>query len=309
MNKRCLLLYSGGLDSVLSAFIMNSLGIEIILFKMVNPFSQRKVKDSRTPFLLHKIPTKLFNFYPDKDFLDVIKGPKFGYGSAINPCIDCKIYLLKKAKQFLSTFEASFIVTGEVVGQRDMSQHKWQIKRIEKEAGVEGLVLRPLSAKLLEETIPEKNKIVDRDKLYSISGKQRVRQIELAKSFGIVDISSSGGCLLSDKNYVLKIKQFFQNFKNYEVEDATLLKYGRHFHINNNGNIIKIILGKNEEENNILKSFYKETKFFLFEPDVPGPTALCYAYPVNNPDQKLSYNAIKIYAEELISNYSKTRHF
>ncbi len=300
MNNKCILLFSGGLDSTIVAHILKEQKIDFIPFNLKTPFCQCNTT-KRCQNIISELNIKIHTELADKSFLDIIKNPKFGYGSAINPCLDCKIYLFKKAKLFMIKNNASFIATGEVLSQRDMSQHMWQLKTIEKESVLEGLVLRPLSAKLLPETLPEKEKIVNREKLYSIHGKRRIEQIKLAQKFGLEDVSSGCGCLLADKNYVQKIKDFFSNFSDYDIEDAVLLRIGRHFYFKGT----KIILGKNEKENNILASYYKKEKFLFVEPENIGPSALCY---INSPDKNipnLTQDEIISLAKSLIKKYSK----
>ncbi|MFQ3675614.1 MAG: hypothetical protein SNJ64_03630 [Endomicrobiia bacterium] len=302
MNKKCVLLFSGGLDSTLVAYILKEQNIDFFPFNLKTPFCQCNTS-KRCQNIITELNIKIHTELADKSFLDLVKKPKFGYGSAINPCLDCKIYLFKKAKDYMLKIGATFIATGEVLAQRDMSQHMWQLKKIEQETELEGLILRPLSAKLLPETLPEKEKIVDREKFYSIHGKRRVEQIKLAQKFGVQDVSSGCGCLLSDKNYVQKVKDFFDNFTDYEIEDAALLRVGRHFYFPGT----KIILGKNESENNILVSYYKnkKDKFLLIEPDFPGPTALCYINSPNKNVPNISQEKIVELAKELIKKYSK----
>jgi tRNA U34 2-thiouridine synthase MnmA/TrmU len=300
MNKKCVLLFSGGLDSTLAAYILKEQNIDFYPFNLKTPFCQCNA-NKRCQNIISDLNIKIHTELADKSFLDMVKNPKYGYGSAMNPCMDCRIYLLKKAKKYMQEIGASFVATGEVLDQRDMSQHLWQLKQIEKESGLEGLVLRPLSAKLLPETLPEKENVVNREKLYSIHGKQRKEQINLAKKFGITDTSTGCGCLLADKNYKNKIKEFFENFTDYEIEDATLLRVGRHFYFPGT----KIVLGKNELENKILASYYKKEKFLLIEPDTPGPTALCYLNSPNKNVPSLNKQQIISLACELIKKYSK----
>jgi len=190
----------------------------------------------------------------------------------MNPCIDCKILMLKKAKEMMGMIGASFLVTGEVVGQRPMSQMRGMLRHIEKEAHVEGLVLRPLSAGLLPETKAEKNGWVDRKKLYSISGRGRKEQFKLALKYGIREFPQpAGGCLLTDPIYANKIKDFTDHDE-LSAEDISLLRLGRYFRLAEKA---RLFVGRNEHDNQKLFSVKKEADvFFRSLPDIPGPSAL-----------------------------------
>ncbi len=298
MNNRCVLLYSGGLDSTLAAYLLKEQKIEIFPFKMVTPFCQCK-ESTRCMETINMIGNPLKHYFAKEDYINIILNPKYGYGSGMNPCIDCRIFLFRKAKEYMQEINASFIATGEVLKQRPMSQHKWQIELIERNAGVEGLVVRPLCGKLLAETLPEKYGIIDRNKLLSITGRTRKIQIELAKKYGIQDISTGCGCLLIDQNFIQRMKEFLQHYKNFTTEDIILLRYGRHFYFSKDGYTTKIIVGRDEQENKILQSYFVKGKHLLISPTFPGPTALCYLH--ENIDQDTIYN----FAFEIIKKYSK----
>lgn len=316
MNKKCVLLYSGGLDSTIAAYVLKDQGVELFPFKMKTPFCQCS-DHSRCLNLTSNLGLKLNYYFAKKEYIDIIFNPKHGYGSGMNPCVDCRIFLFKKAKEYMTEIGARFIATGEVIGQRPMSQQMWQMKLIEKEAEVEGLVLRPLSAKLFPETIPEKNGLIERNKLLSIKGRGRKEQIALAKKYGVEDISTGCGCLLTDKNFVRKLKTFLYHFDNYEIEDIELLRYGRHFYFSINNNSLfchselgtepqykyfdttKIILGRNEPENKILAQSYNPEKHLLIEPDFPGPSALCYL------NSKIDKTKLINITYDFIKKYSK----
>src|SRR3990170_2260758 len=203
-------LLSGGLDSTLAARVLLDQGIELEALNFLTVFctctnrgetclaSQKAVQGLG-------IPLKVFNV--SNEYLGVVKHPKHGYGSNINPCIDCRVFMLKKAKQYMEETGASFIVTGEVLGQRPMSQRKDAMRLIEKEADLKGLVLRPLSAKFLPVTIPEKEGWVDREKLLNIQGRSRKPQMKLADDLGIRDYPCpAGGCLLTDPSFAKRMK-------------------------------------------------------------------------------------------------------
>ncbi|MCS7231514.1 MAG: hypothetical protein RMJ67_05210 [Elusimicrobiota bacterium] len=289
MKARCLLLFSGGLDSILSFYILSEQKVDIVPLKIKTPFIT-----SKNYFEL-PCKKKLIFYEAKDDYINLILNPEYGYGSVLNPCIDCKIYMFKIAKEYMEKYSLDFIATGEVVGQRAFSQQKWQLKLIEKKSGLEGLIVRPLCAKLLEPSIPEKNKIVEREKFFAISGKSRKIQIELANKYNIQNPFSAGGCLLTDKNFAEKFKTFIEKFKKWDIEDIELLKIGRHFYYKDT----KIILGRNKQENEILASYIKNEKFFVIVPKFNGPTALCYN------SESVSKEEIYSYAYQLINNYSK----
>lgn len=290
---------SGGLDSTLAAKILLEQGIELIGVNFVSIFctcTSRKKKEAGCLSEALEVGKKLgiqVKTYPKgMDYFKIVENPKHGYGKGMNPCIDCRIYMLKKAKTLMPEFGASFIVTGEVLGQRPMSQHRHQMEIIERESGLEGLIVRPLSAHLLPETIPEKLGIVDRQKLLDISGRSRKRQIELARLAGINDYPCpSGGCMLTDKIFSKRLKDLFTYKKNYTINDLKLLKVGRHFRISPD---TKIIVGRNRAENEILECFSYNYPFF--KPiDVPGPSVIL--------DGKLNQDT-KNYVNALLFRYS-----
>ncbi len=261
---KALALLSGGLDSVLATKLVLDQNIKVIGVHFSLPFSpdscaEKAAKKLKIPFI--EVKTGM-------DYLKIIKNPKHGYGAGLNPCIDCRIFVLKKAKNLMKRFKAKFIITGEVVDQRPMSQHMKALRTIDKEAKLEGLVLRPLSAKLLSETIPEKKKWVDRKKLLDIRGKSRSSQLKLAKKFRIRDYKNpAGGCLLTNKEFANKLNDLLG--RSITRDDIELLKIGRHFRAGRS----RIIVGRNEEENRMLAK--KKEKDYIFEvPDYGSPVTL-----------------------------------
>ncbi len=187
------------------------------------------------------IPLKVFNV--SEEYLRVVKFPRHGYGRNMNPCIDCRIFMLKKAKAYMEESRAAFIVTGEVLGQRPMSQRKEAMRLIEKEAGLEGFILRPLSAKFLPITIPEKEGWVNREKLLNLQGRSRKPQIELADHFDIHDYPCpAGGCLLTDPGFSKRMKDLMIHDPAFSLNDVHLLKMGRHFRLSPE---VKLVVGRN----------------------------------------------------------------
>ena len=223
-KKKVLVLFSGGLDSRLAAKIMEELGFEIHLGFVKLPFGGGCCNDlpcvinySQTSgYHLHIIDsTKGKNF---EDYLELIRHPKWGWGVAMNPCKDCKIFIFKEGKKLASKIGAEVIVTGEVLGQRPMSQTKNALLFDEEIAELTGKILRPLSAKLLPETDYEKNGLVDRKKLYAIVGRKREEQIKLAEKYKIKYPSPGGGCLLCERDYSRKLKCLFEYKKRFHLK-------------------------------------------------------------------------------------------
>ncbi|MEM4152536.1 MAG: tRNA 4-thiouridine(8) synthase ThiI [Candidatus Pacearchaeota archaeon] len=273
-KKRCLALLSGGLDSRLAIKLMQQQGIDIIALYFSLPFGTGCcMPDCAFNFAQTQgIKLKIIDCTKGKlfqEYMALIRKPKYGYGSAINPCIDCRIFMLKKAKALMSKLKAQFIVTGEVLNERPMSQTRKMLDVVEKESGLQGKLLRPLSAKLLPETEIEKQGLVDRNKLLDIQGRSRKKQIELAKKFEISFPTPAGGCLLCEKEFAKRLRDLFEHRKKIEPRDIELLKLGRHFRYGKN----KIIVGRNEQENKKLEALAK--KDFIFElKDFPGPVTL-----------------------------------
>jgi len=206
------------------------------------------------------------------DFLEMLKNPEHGYGSNMNPCIDCKILMLRKAKELMPRFGAQFIITGEVLGQRPMSQNKQALDTIAKKSELEGLLVRPLSAKLLPETVPEKEGWIKRQNLLDFNGRGRRPQMELARAFGIKDYAQpAGGCLLTDPEFTKRLKDLITH-KDLNIQNIGLLKIGRHFRLTPK---VKLVVGRNEGENERLIEFIQDGDYlFLPNEELAGPTAL-----------------------------------
>lgn len=203
--------------------------------------------------------------------MKMIREPEHGYGKNMNPCIDCRIFILKKAKKIAEEIAADFIFTGEVLDERPMSQHFNALKLVEEESGLKGKILRPLSAKLLPETVIEKKGLVDRKKLLGIRGRSRKPQLKLADEFNIKFFPSpAGGCLLTCKEYADKLRDLFKHKKRCSMADAALLSVGRHFRLGKN----KIIVGRNEAENNVLKVKKARNDYYFEVPDTGSPITI-----------------------------------
>jgi len=273
MKRKGLILLSGGLDSTLAANVLMEQGVELEAINLVTCFCTCTKKGCRNEALKvsEKLGIKLKIINMTKEYLEIVKNPKHGYGRNINPCIDCRIFIFKKAKDYMKEIDASFIATGEVLGERPMSQRMDAIRLIEKEAGLKGLIVRPLSAKLLPPSEAETNGIVDRDKLLDIRGRSRKPQIELAKHFNIKDYPCpAGGCLLTDSGFAKRSKDLMER-NEFTIENIHLLKVGRHFRLNSDA---KLMVGRNESENERLLSLAREGDLILDAKDAPGPIGI-----------------------------------
>ena len=264
---KAIALISGGLDSILAVRLIQKQGVTVVPLKFKIPFlHSNKEKTCDNP------EAGLRTVDLSDDFLKMLKNPEHGYGANINPCIDCKILMLRKAKELMPQFGARFIVTGEVLGQRPMSQNKQALDTIAKRSELEGLVVRPLSAKLLPETVPEKEGWIKRQNLLDFNGRSRRPQMELAKAFGIKDYAQpAGGCLLTDPEFTKRLKDLITH-QDLNMQNVGLLKIGRHFRLTSKA---KLVVGRNEGENERLVKFTQDEDYlFLPNEELAGPTAL-----------------------------------
>ena len=269
---RAISLFSGGLDSMLAIKLITSQGIDVTALHIFTGFGGTKdVRDE----LEKRAKMAGANFLSvdvrEEYIQDILFSPKYGYGKNFNPCIDCHGYMFKIGKKIMQDLGASFLVTGEVVGQRPMSQRRDALKQVQKLAeDDENLILRPLCAKLLEPTKPELEGWVDRERLLDISGRSRERQLALAKEFGWDDYESpAGGCLLTEPVYSQKIREFIE-YEDFSVEAIDLLKYGRHLRLPNSA---KLIVGRHKEDNEALRAI-KHPNYIGFSVPIAGPYSL-----------------------------------
>jgi len=272
---RALALLSGGLDSTLAIKIILDQGIEVeaLNFKSVFCTCTPKTRScSAAATAAQQLGVKLYALSSTSEFLEIVKKPKHGYGRNMNPCLDCRILMFRKAHERMKETGGSFLITGEVLGQRPMSQRLNAMRLIDEEAGVTGLVVRPLSAGVLEPSIPELKGWVDRNKLLSIEGRSRKPQIELAESFSINDYPCpAGGCRLTDPGFAARMKDLIEHEPELLLSDVKLLTVGRHFRISPTA---KAVVGRNEEENEKLSTLRQDKDRRMEVVGLPGPTTI-----------------------------------
>lgn len=275
LDRKGVVMLSGGLDSTLAARILLGQGIALTGLYLSAPWGccdkTQAMKAARLlgiEFLTVKLT---------QEYIGVIRDPKYGYGSSMNPCIDCRIYMFEKARALLPRVGASFLVTGEVLGQRPMSQMRNNLTLIEERAGMKGRIVRPLSAKVLPPSIPEQAGVIDRGRLYGITGRSRKEQMALAEAFGIVDYPNpAGGCMLTDRQFGRRVKDLFDHQTEIGLEDMELLRLGRQFRA---GPEAKWIIGRNEAENKTLREYLAPGRCLLEPQEFPGPSALLIGPP------------------------------
>ncbi len=266
---RALGLCSGGLDSQLAALVLRNQGIHVEWITFETPFfSAEKATQAST---LLQIPLMVENI--TTVYLKMLKKPPCGYGKYMNPCLDCHALMFRLAGNHMAQKGFDFLFSGEVLGQRPMSQTKPSLRYVEKNSGHDGFILRPLSARCLPETVPEKEKLVDRERLLDISGRGRKQQIALAEKWGVTDYPApAGGCLLTDKGYSARLKDYFDHQPEPVERELHLLKYGRHFRLPGGG---KIIVGRTKLENTYLEKYADPSSDVLIRLQRrPGPLSL-----------------------------------
>jgi tRNA U34 2-thiouridine synthase MnmA/TrmU len=265
---KALCVFSGGLDSMLASELIRAQGIEVLALFFETPFfASPQARKSAESIAL---PIKVVDI--TDTHLEMLKNPRHGYGGHMNPCIDCHALMIRTAGEMLEQEGASFIITGEVMGQRPMSQNLKALSMVASESGFQKLILRPLSAKRLPITLPEEEGWVDRERLLGFSGRSRKPQMELAERLHITEYPSpAGGCLLTDEVFSRRLKDLFSASPHLALREIELLKLGRHFRI---GPLTKLVVGRNEKENHTIHSLSKETDLVLRTGSVPGPTVL-----------------------------------
>ncbi len=291
--RKAVALISGGLDSMLAAKVILDQGIHVEGINFYTGFcveghthairkkDRQKPKRNNALWTAEQLGIKLHIIDIVEEYKDVLTNPRHGYGANLNPCLDCKIFMVNKALQWAQENGFDFIITGEVIGQRPKSQRKETMPIIANESGAEDRLLRPLCALNLPETLPEREGWVDRSRLYGFSGRSRKPQIALANEFGLEDFAQPAGgcCFLTDPNYAAKLGDMWQHQgnKHYELDDIMLLKVGRHVRPNER---FKMIIGREEGENNFLQGYRKQFTHLRVK-DYAGPLVLLDGEPVD----------------------------
>lgn len=303
MNKKAVALISGGLDSVLAAKVVMDQGFDVLGLYCTSAFSKTYGREQTTHAVTvsKALGLDLRIFDMGQEYIELVRRPAHGYGKNTNPCIDCKILMLKKARAIMDETGASFVVTGEVLGQRPMSQRRDTLQVIERDADMRGLILRPLSAKLLPPTKAELDGVIDREKLLGISGRSRNVQLRMAARYGIRGYSTpAGGCLLTDKNFSAKLRDLFEDKPAIASNDIRLLTVGRHFRIDTG---VKIVVGRDSAENDVLLSLAPHGYHLFMPHDFSGPVALLSGTPT--PDLKHAVGRLMITYSKRVPGQSR----
>jgi len=291
---KAIALFSGGLDSTLAMKLIIDQGIEVLAVNINTGFGSTKDRLEHMQSMCDQVGAKLKIIDIQSEFLqEVLFDPKHGYGKNFNPCIDCHAKMFAVAKRIMDAEGASFLISGEVMGQRPMSQNKESLQTVLNESNCEGILLRPMSAKMLEPTIPEEKGWVDREKLEGITGRSRDRQLSLAKEIGLDDFESpGGGCLLTDENFGKKMFDFIK-YDKFEVRDIPLMKFGRHFRLSDGA---KLVIGRNQEENGYLQNIDNDKYFHIKTVGLPGPHAML-SKSASESDKAIATQAILTYCK------------
>ena len=298
---KAIALFSGGLDSTLAMKLIIDQGIEVLAININTGFGSTKDRLEHMQSMCDQVGAELKIIDIQSEFLqDVLFDPKHGYGKNFNPCIDCHAKMFAVAKSVMEVEGASFLISGEVMGQRPMSQNRDAMQIVLNESSCDGLLLRPMSALCLAPTIAEERGWVNREKLEGITGRSRDRQLALAKEIGLDDFESpGGGCLLTDANFSKKIVDFIK-YDKFEVRDIPVLKFGRHFRLSDGS---KLVIGRNQEENQYLQDIDNDKYCHIRTVGLPGPHALL-SKDTSDLDKDLAMRAILTYCKtDMNSSY------
>ncbi|RJX20434.1 MAG: thiamine biosynthesis protein [Desulfobulbus sp.] len=304
-------LFSGGLDSILACRVIMAQGIRVIALKFVTPFFDDHLLDREDAYQeevrrKYGIEVRLVDL--SEGYVQLVANPAHGYGKHFNPCIDCKIYMLGRARTMLPEYKASFLISGEVLGQRPMSQRMDTLRVIERESGCAGILLRPLCARRLPETDPERTGLVRRELLHAMSGRGRKEQIRLAAEFGIGEYPSpAGGCMLTDPNLGERIARYYQDRALMQAEgpraaDIRLLLVGRQFRLPGGH---WFVLGRNEAENERIAVLAEPGDWLLTMRDRPGPTGLLRRGLADSPVDSGEERKLMELAGGLVARYGR----
>ena len=296
---KAIALFSGGLDSTLAMKLIIDQGIEVIAININTGFGSTKDRLEHMQSMCDQVGAELKIIDIQNEFLqEVLFDPKHGYGKNFNPCIDCHAKMFAVAKRVMEAENASFLISGEVMGQRPMSQNKDALQTVLNESNCDGILVRPLSAKALAPTIPEIEKWIDREKLEGIVGRGRERQMQLVKEINLENFESpGGGCLLTDENFSKKMVDFIK-YDTFEVKDIPVMKFGRHFRLNDGA---KLVIGRDKDENKHLENIKNEKYYHIKTIGLPGPHSLL-SKNATFADKELAIKAILTYCKTNIDN-------
>jgi len=296
---KAIALFSGGLDSTLAMKLIIDQGIEVLAVNINTGFGSTKDRLEHMQSMCSQVGAELKIIDIQSEFLqDVLFDPKHGYGKNFNPCIDCHAKMFAVAKRIMEVEGASFLISGEVMGQRPMSQNKESLQTVLNESNCDGILLRPMSAKMLAPTIAEEKGWVDRDRLEGITGRSRERQLALAKEIGLDDFESpGGGCLLTDENFS---KKMFDIVKHdiFEIKDIPVMKFGRHLRLSEQA---KLIVGRDQEENGYLQDIDNDKYYHIKTVGLPGPHAML-SKTATDEDKQLATKIILTYCKTDVNN-------
>lgn len=288
MLKRALVVFSGGLDSILASSLLQKIGFQVTALTFVTPFfDAEKAKESVQKLGLDHIIQNITELH-----LPLVKNPPRGYGKNMNPCLDCHGLMFHLAGKIMQEQKFDLLATGEVLGQRPFSQNKQALALVEKIAGIQGRILRPLSAQNLPITEYELQGIIDRNELLDIEGKSRKRQMALAQEWGIDYYPTpAGGCLLTDPIFSERLKDLFSHQKNPQIPEINLLKVGRHFWLGEN----KIVIGRTQIDNQKMSDFFQSDSMIILKlKDYPGPLGVIFVHNQGEVDASVKFAAEKI---------------
>jgi tRNA U34 2-thiouridine synthase MnmA/TrmU len=284
-------LLSGGLDSILACLVLRRAGVEVAALAFASPFFG--ADKAQAAALAHHLPLTVLEVGPEHLEL-VVKNPRYGYGSNMNPCIDCHAYMFRKAGELLEAQGGDFLFSGEVLGQRPMSQNRQALGSVAKLSGQAARILRPLSALALPPTAMEESGLVDRNLLLGLNGRGRKPQMALARELGVRDYPApAGGCLLTEPGFSRRLRDLLDHDPAAGVELVELLKHGRHLRLSP---LAKLVVGRNQEENQALEGLAPGQALKLTALGVPGPLGV-YLGPAPGPDLELAAALVAGYGQ------------
>jgi len=296
MTTKAIALFSGGLDSILACRVIAQQGVDVLAVKFVSPFFDYHLLGSdycEKTRRAYDIEVSLVDI--SQEYIELLRSPAHGYGKHFNPCIDCKIFMMRRAREMMAEAGASFLISGEVVGQRPMSQRRDALRVVERDSGCEGILLRPLCAKRLEPTKVEIDGLVDRDRLCDFGGRSRAGQMALAQKFGITDYPSpAGGCILTDPVVGERIKRFYAQHERITIADMRLITVGRQFQLPDGG---WLALGRKEAENTIIEQLVQPHDVALTLEGRPGPLAVL-RYSASEDDLSIAAGLVARYGKK-----------